>query len=358
MKKKILWMMFILAGVLLLGCTVSHAGTYTGPNNTLYEIKLSEYDYNVTQTPTELEAESVDGRRYVNIVVKGNSTGLIYTEEIKNYMVQYFQQEFGRDFQLIDSKLIESNGCKGMEMKFGSTMTYQYVYVDLFAFNSDHYEYQLLFMSLDRSFLYSAEKDQIFKSFKIKDTVASSNGIPFTDVTRSSWAYGAVNYVYRNNIIKGENDYTFAPDKNLTRGMLVTILHRMEGSPYVGGASKFSDVQNSKDYYYVAVKWATQKDIVSGYNDGRFGPNDPITREQLAVILNKYCKYQGKYKAQANTLPQFQDANQVSDYAVWGMQWATGAGVITGSNGKLNPKGTTTRAEAASMLYKYCLNVK
>jgi len=358
MKKKILFTLCILMGALLLYAGASHAATYSGPNNTLYEIKLSEYDFNVTLSGTDLEAESKDGRKYVGVAVTEEAAGYPYTEEMKNFMVNYFKQEFGSDFHLISSRLIESNGCKGMEMKFGSTISYQYIYVDLYAFNSDYYSYQLLFMSLDRSFLYSTEKDQIFNSFKIKDMVMSSNGIPFTDVPSNSWYHGAVKYVYDNNIIKGTNAYTFAPNEKLTRGMLVTILHRMEGEPYVGGTSKFSDVQNPDDYYYVAVKWATQNNIVSGYNDGRFGPNDNITREQLAVILNKYCRYKGKYKPQANILSSFHDANKISSFATWEMQWATGAGVITGSNGTLNPQGTTTRAEAASMLYKYCLNIK
>lgn len=182
--------------------------------------------------------------------------------------------------------------------------------------------------------------------------------LPFTDVKKSDWFYGAVEYVYNNNMIRGVNETTFDPNSNLTRGMLVTILHRMEGSPYVAGVSKFSDVQNSNDYYYVAVKWATQNNIVSGYNDGSFGPNDNITREQLAVILNKYCRYKGKYKPQKNILSQFKDTKKISEFAYWEMQWATGTGVITGSNGNLNPQGTATRAEAASMLYKYCLNIK
>ena len=183
--------------------------------------------------------------------------------------------------------------------------------------------------------------------------------LPFTDVNENYWFYTAVKYNYENKMILGLNDTTFAPNKTLTRAMLVTILHRMEGMPYQAGVSKFPDVQDTTAYYYVAVKWATANNIVSGYDNGNFGPNDPITREQLAVILNQYCKYKGKYKAVTADLNQFKDANKISSFAKWGMNWAVGSGVITGNaeTKTLNPQGTATRAETASMLYKYCLNI-
>ena len=167
-------------------------------------------------------------------------------------------------------------------------------------------------------------------------------------------------YVHNNNYMSGTTqNKVFSPNDKLTRGMLVTILHRMEGMPYISGTSKFPDVQNTKAYYYSAVKWATQNGIVSGYNNGKFGPDDPITREQLSVMLNNYCRYKGKYKTVNANLTKFKDANKVSEFAKWGMNWAVGSGVITGTtDGYLNPQGTATRAEAASMIYKYCLNIK
>ena len=183
--------------------------------------------------------------------------------------------------------------------------------------------------------------------------------IPFTDVKDTDWFANAVKYVYNNNIIKGYDDTTFAPNDNLTRGQLVTILHRMEGSPAVTGKTKFPDVQDNTQYYYKAVKWATDKKIVSGYNTGKFGPNDNITREQLAVIFNKYAKYKGKNVSATNNLSGFSDKNKVSSYATAQVKWAVGAGVITGTaDKKLNPQGSATRAEAASMLYKYSTKIK
>ena len=98
--------------------------------------------------------------------------------------------------------------------------------------------------------------------------------------------------------------------------------------------------------------------VPCGYSNGKFGPNDLITREQLAVILNNYCKYKGKYKAVHADFTKFKDSNKISSYAKWGMNWAIGNKILNGSNGKLNPQGTATRAEAAAMLSNYCNVIK
>ncbi len=182
----------------------------------------------------------------------------------------------------------------------------------------------------------------------------------YKDVSKYDWFYSAVVHCYKNKIILGINDTTFAPNDKLTRAMLVTILHRMEGQPYQAGTSKFLDIKDTSAYYYVAVKWATANNIVSGYVNGKFGPNDPITREQLAVILNNYCRYKGKYKSIIADLSKFKDSNKISKFAKWGMNWAIATGIITGNETEktLNPQGTATRAEVASMLYKYFINVK
>jgi len=203
------------------------------------------------------------------------------------------------------------------------------------------------------------------------ETYANENSIkfeaipvtPFIDVVTGKWYANAVKYVYSNNIIKGYNSYTFAPTDNVTRGMLVTILYRMEGEPSVSGKNKFLDVQDSTKYYYKAVKWATDKGIVNGYENGNFGPNDNIQRQQLAVILNKYAKYKGKKTTQTNDLKIYKDADKISSYAINQMKWAVGAGVISGNENRqtgektLNPKGAASRAEVAAMLEKYCKNI-
>lgn len=201
---------------------------------------------------------------------------------------------------------------------------------------------------------------QVFKNKGVTLKLDNQNEeLPFKDVSKNAWYFRAVQYCYEKRMILGTTDTEFKPDSKLTRGMLITILHRMEGSPNKTGESKFPDVQDPSAYYYVAVKWGTENKIINGYNNGKFGPNNLITREQLAVILSNYCRYKGKYKTTSGDISKFKDGSKVSGFAKAGMQWAVGSGVITGtSQGILNPQGTATRAEAASMLYKYCMNIK
>ena len=315
--------------------------------------------YKVTKDEDYLEAESYDGQNMIMIQSTKGVGGYPISQSYIDLMIQSFQDTLGGNFTLIESKLIEQSGCKGMDLKYCQIESNIYIYVNLYQFISDNNSYMVMIMSLNKSYLTSSEKNSIVNSFRIKDTVNSSIGIPFSDVPSNSWYYNAVKYTYEKNMIKGTNEYTFSPDEKLTRAMLVTILHRMEGSPYVAGTSKFPDVKDTNEYYYVAVKWAVKNNIVSGYNNGNFGPNDPITREQLAVILNKYCRYKGKYKAKVGDLTKFKDGDKVSSNAIWEMRWAVGSGVITGTGqNTLNPQGTATRAEVAAMLHKYSINIK
>lgn len=179
---------------------------------------------------------------------------------------------------------------------------------------------------------------------------------PFIDVKLENWYYEAVKFNYDKGYISGTSPETFSPEDNLTRGMIVTILYRMDGAKKVTDENKFNDVLSTQ-YYFEAVKWATAKGIVHGYGNGNFGPDDEIRRQDLAVILRNYSKYKGKNIDVKYDLLEFEDSEKISDYANTAMQWAVGKGVITGyTNTKiLSPKGTATRAEAASMLYKYCV---
>ena len=183
--------------------------------------------------------------------------------------------------------------------------------------------------------------------------------LPFTDVSGNNWFYSSVKYTYQKGIILGTSNTTFNPNTKLTRGMLVTILHRMDGKPTPTTQNKFSDVYKSQ-YYYDAVIWANEKGIVHGYGDGsKFGPDDNITRQDLAVILRNFAQYKGKNVNITSDLNKFKDGNLVSDYAKTAMQWATGKGVITGNNNgeSLTPHANSTRAEAAGMIYNYCTKV-
>lgn len=201
---------------------------------------------------------------------------------------------------------------------------------------------------------------KVFDDKKVTLNLSNQKAInPFKDVKETNWYFDAVKYVYENNIIKGYSDTVFAPNDKLTRGMLVTILHRMEGSPKVTGKSKFSDVQDSAKYYYNAVIWATQNKIVSGYNNGKFGATDYITREQLAVILYKYAKYKGKNVSKTSDLKGFTDVDKIGSYALTQVKWAVGVGIINGNTKTktINPKGNATRAEVATMIMNYCIKV-
>ena len=184
--------------------------------------------------------------------------------------------------------------------------------------------------------------------------------LPFTDVSGNNWFYSSVKYTYQKGIILGTSNTTFNPNTKLTRGMLVTILHRMDGKPAPKTQNQFKDVYKSQ-YYYDAVIWANEKGIVHGYGDGsKFGPDDNITRQDLAVILRNFAQYKGKNINVTSDLSKFTDGNLVSDYAKTAMQWATGKGVITGNNNgeSLTPHANSTRAEAAGMIYNYCTKVK
>ena len=176
----------------------------------------------------------------------------------------------------------------------------------------------------------------------------------FSDVLSTSWYYGAVKFVFEENIMKGLEEYKFGPNNKLTRSMMASILYNMEENPTVSGTSPFSDVTNTSAWYYKAVLWASQNKIVSGNKDGTFKPNGNITREELAIMLYNYAKFKGKDMSKTDDLSKFSDKNKVASYALTAVKWAVANNVITGSNGKLNPKGTATRAETASMIYKYC----
>lgn len=208
-------------------------------------------------------------------------------------------------------------------------------------------------------------KDENLNKLTYKYSVRFFNvntALPFSDVNQNDWHYSAVKYAYQNKIVSGTTDTTFSPDMKITRGMLVTMLYKMEGSPKVSGSSKFPDVQDSKMYYYKAVIWASTNKIVNGYssgtNKGKFVPDNNITREELAAMLKNYCIYKKKYKATKADYSKFSDKSKISSWALSAMDWAIGNSVITGSNGKVNPLGTATRAEAVSMLYKYKKSIK
>lgn len=182
---------------------------------------------------------------------------------------------------------------------------------------------------------------------------ASAEGVmAFNDVSESDWYYHSVQYVYEVGLMNGTGDNTFSPNGTVTRGMIVTILWRREGAPVASGYS-FTDVA-ADAYYTNAVSWAAEKGIVNGYGGNRFGPQDAITREQFAAILYRYSEKNGADVSARSDLSVYSDSNLISAYAYDALSWANASGLIKGVGGnKMNPAGTATRAQAATILERY-----
>lgn len=183
---------------------------------------------------------------------------------------------------------------------------------------------------------------------------------PFVDVPDNAWYYDAVKYVNENGLMAGTSANTFAPDRTTTRGMIVTILYRLEGSPNIENeiwGYPFKDV-DANAYYATAVYWARMNGIVAGYSDELFGPNDTITREQMATIQYRYAQYKGYDTTAKADLSRFTDTAQVGSYAVEAIHWANAEGLVNGtSDTTLSPKGSATRAQVASILTRFCQNI-
>lgn len=179
----------------------------------------------------------------------------------------------------------------------------------------------------------------------------------FTDVVSGAWYESAVRYVYERGLMTGTSAGVFSPDTVTTRGMLAVILYQLEGSPSVSGQSAFSDVAAGQ-YYADAVNWAYENGIVASYGNGLFGPNDTLTREQLATILYRYAEYKGRDVTAAADLSAYSDTAQISSYAVNAMAWAGAEGLISGTAADtLSPGGSATRGQLAVILTQLCENV-
>lgn len=170
----------------------------------------------------------------------------------------------------------------------------------------------------------------------------------FTDLDLSSWYHDGIHDCLERGLMVGTSEDTFAPGMTTSRAMIATILWRLSGSPAAGDAPGFDDVDEGT-WYTEAVRWAAAEGVVKGYGDGTFGPADPITREQLALMLWRYA---GSPAAEGGELA-FTDGEQTSAWAWDAMLWATEEHVVNGYDGALNPGGDATRAEAAAMLARF-----
>ena len=179
-------------------------------------------------------------------------------------------------------------------------------------------------------------------------TDTAQQNLPFSDISHDDWYAEAVQYCYEHGIFAGTTATTFSPADTMSRAMLATMLWRMESSPAANSSAGFSDTQ-ADAWYADAVDWAVEAGILSGYGDGRFGPNNPVSREQAVTILWRYAEMPA-----AESTGTFSDAASVSDWASSAAGWALSAGLLTGrADDNFQPQSGLTRAEAAVLLYRY-----
>ena len=193
-------------------------------------------------------------------------------------------------------------------------------------------------------------------SVTVEASFAEGVELPFTDVDEAAWYFDAVRYVFENGLLQGTSDTLFSPDLTTTRAMIVTVLWRMAEEPVINYAMTFDDVPEGL-WYSEAVRWAAGEGIVTGYDDTRFGPNDAVTREQLAAMLYRYAVSQGRDVSvgEDTNILSYADAFSVSEYAVSALQWACGEGIVTGrDDGTLSPQDSALRSEFSAMLMRFC----
>ncbi|MBQ9930961.1 MAG: S-layer homology domain-containing protein, partial [Firmicutes bacterium] len=180
----------------------------------------------------------------------------------------------------------------------------------------------------------------------------------FTDLNKDQWYCEAVEYVLSNGLMQGTSKDTFKPDAKLSRSMLVQILYNMKDKPEAAASLTFGDV-SSDSWYADAVHWAAENKLITGYSNGDFGPNDNITREQLAVILYRFAGLEKMDTAAKGDLSAFNDGDTVSSYAEDALKWAQANKIINGKPGQiLDPQGTASRAEVAQILLNFSALVK
>ena len=204
---------------------------------------------------------------------------------------------------------------------------------------------------------YTTDDTDDEKPVKPEKPIEEEAEIPFTDI-ENHWAQEAIAYCYAKGLMAGIDETAFAPDLTTSRGMIVTILYVLEENPAVSGDMAFTDVDKTA-WYADAAAWAYKIGIVSGYDNGCFGPDDEITREQMALILMNYARYKGYSTKKSNDLNKFSDAGEINAWALDAVRWANAEGMMNGRGGdSIAPLGTATRAEVATILMKFLENTQ
>lgn len=202
----------------------------------------------------------------------------------------------------------------------------------------------------DGKYVFTMPASAVTVTGSFKAETSAPVALPFSDVKSGNWFYDAVKYAYEQGLMTGTSATTFAPNGTMNRAMIVTVLYRLEKSPAVTGASKFTDVPAGQ-WYSDAVAWAAANKIVNGYDETTFGPMNAVTREQMAAILFRYEQVKGLENVTLEeNLNRFPDQNKISAYAIPALQWAVGQKIINGNaDGTLDPTGTATRAQVAQI---------
>ena len=202
----------------------------------------------------------------------------------------------------------------------------------------------------DGKYVFTMPASAVTVTGSFKAETPAPAALPFSDVKSGNWFYDAVKYAYEQGLMTGTSATTFAPNGTMNRAMIVTVLYRLEKSPAVTGASKFTDVPAGQ-WYSDAVAWAAANKIVNGYDETTFGPMNAVTREQMAAILFRYEQVKGLENVTLEeNLNRFPDQNKISAYAIPALQWAVGQKIINGNaDGTLDPTGTATRAQVAQI---------
>ena len=200
--------------------------------------------------------------------------------------------------------------------------------------------------------VYLTRDSTVYAGWRVDENPSTGEN-PFTDVSEKDWFFDDVLFVYDYGLMVGTGKTLFSPHETVTRGMMATILWRMEGSPIPKGKNRFTDVEAGKRYAD-AITWTAENGIFADYDKDRFKPDDPITREQLAAIFYRYADYKGYDLTVKGNLDKFKDADKITDYAKTAMQWAVGSDLVKGKSGALlDPQGKATRAEIAAMLHRF-----
>lgn len=213
---------------------------------------------------------------------------------------------------------------------------------------------------------YAEETKRVAEPQQMVEMQAQTSRVPasiFDDITESDWHHSYVGYVLNKGIMTGKGNNLFAPAEEIVRAQFAVVLYRMSGSPSVAYSATFPDIPDGQ-FYSQAVSWASQETvgIITGYDNGRFGPQDAITREEMATMLWRYAKYCGLIEEEAaeasaeepDLLESFPDADKVNEFAKEAMRWAVREEVISGDSGLLNPQGRSNRAVCATMITRFC----